>query len=439
MGTFRISRRCFLAGFPAAYAQLAQRKSAPVQQGKPVIDIVHSSTTVTGQKLLYSAQPLRDGAPPSRPPAPAAEEPFLARHFGSNAANSRLPGVLPEGPWKIKWSTALSSEGASVIRAGDRIICQWSGQWRLYDSAGKQMQDRYCGKTPIVIDERSATFQLVTDALGWEVRTLSAGEMVFQNALPYDETYSWPVLFRNGSRMVAFANVQPAFRHGPPPKSSALLQLIELTAPMELDASKLVRNLKRFETLEIAAENSRAAAVNGSVTMAAPDGLLRFDSDLKLTAAFSGKFTPTQISLDESGWACIFVKVDGGRAVWMVTPEGVRVANWQLPKEVDDPIQPPILGYDRRMYLLTKAQLAAVDPQGRLLWTKVVPGGSVGGGVTVNGRVLVTSSTSLLAFTPDGEHTVLRRFDEPVSSPAIITSHREILLSAGKQLHCLAI
>lgn len=406
---------------------------------KTVIDIEHSSAALEGQKVLYSAQPLRDGPMPARPPAPSAEEPSCVRHFGSNAANSRLPGALPDGNWKVKWSAGLPSAGASAIRSGDRIICQWSGEWCLFDSAGKQIQDRYCGKSAIVMDERSQTFQLITDALGWEVRFLSNGEMVFQNALPFDVTYSWPVLFRAGNRMLAFANVQPAFRHGPPPKSSALLQMIELAVPIELDASKLVSNLKRFETLEIAAENSRAAAVNGVVTMAAPDLLMRFDPDLKVAAAFSGTFTPSQISLDESGWACLLVKAGGERALWMVTPEGVRVANWPLPRELDDPIQPPILGYDRRMYLLTRAQLAAIDAQGRTLWTKVVPGGAVGGGVTVNGRVLVTSLTSVLAFAPDGEHTVLHRFEEPVGSPPIITSHHEILLSAGKQLHCLAV
>lgn len=404
-----------------------------------MIDIEHSSALLPAEKVSFTAQPLRDGPMPARPPAPAAEEPFCVRHFGSNAANSRLAGALPEGAWKVKWSAELPSAGASVLRSGERIICQWSGEWRLFDDAGKQLQDQYCGKSAIVIEERTPTFQLITDALGWEVRALATGEMMFQNALPYNETYSWPVLFRAGNRMLAFANVQPAFQHGPQEKSSAVLQMIEFAMPMQLDASKLVRNLKRFETLEIAAENSRAAAVGGMVTMAAPDILVRFDSDLKVAAAFSGKFTPTQISLDESGWACIFVKVDGARALWMVTPEGVRVANWSLPNELDDPIQPPILGYDRRMYLLTRSQLAAVDAQGRLLWMKLVPGGSVGGGVTVNGRVLVTSSTSVLAFAPDGEHVVLHRFEEPVGSPPIITSHHEILLAAGKQLHCLAV
>ena len=404
-----------------------------------MIEIEHSISFLPGKKVEFAAQQLRDGPMPTRAAAAATEAPFCTRHFANNAANSRLSGTLPDGRWQVKWSADLRSQPLSIVRAGDRIVCQWSGEWVLLDDAGKLIREDYCGKSPIVIDPNSRTFQLVTDSLSWQVRRLDSGELAFQNALPYTEDYSWPVLFRNGIRMLAFANVRPAFQHGPPEKGFSLLQMIELGMPLETDAGKLVRNLKRFETLHIGAENSRAAAENGIVTMASPNALVRFDSNLQVAGAFSGTFTPLQIALDEAGWSYLFAKIGASRAIWVVTPEGVRVAQWPMPIEVADLIQPPILGYDRRVYLLTSAQLVALDSQARLLWVKPVPGGSVGAGVTINGQVLVTGSKSLFAFQADGEYKELRKFEEVITTPPTYTSHHEILVGAGKRLHCLAL
>jgi hypothetical protein len=419
---------------------LGQPKVVP--GAKPLIEIQHSVSFLPSEKVNFAVNPLRDGPMPARTPAPAAEAPYCVRHYSSNAANSRLAGVLPEGQWSVKWSAGLRSEPLSIIRSGDRIVCQWSGEWFLFDGNGKQIREGYCGNSPVVIDPNPETFQLITDSLSWEVRRLDSGELAFRNALPYNEDYSWPVLFRAGTRLIAFANVRPAFQHGPREKGSSLLQLLELGMPIETDPGMLVRNLKRFETLQIGAESSRAAAENGFVAMAAPDVLVRFDSNLQVVGAFSGTFTPRQIAIDESDWIYLFatgaVGTGGGKAVWVLTPAGVRVAAWSLPVEVADPIQPPILGYDRRIYLLTSAQLVALDPGARLLWVKPVPGGAVGAGVTIDGRVLVSSSRALLAFQPNGEYRELYKFEDSVTTPPVYTSHHEILVGAGKKLYCLA-
>jgi hypothetical protein len=254
----------------------------------------------------------------------------------------------------------------------------------------------------------------------------------------FNPQYFWPVLYRSGNRMVAFANVEPRFWSNPPEKSSAVLQMSELAVPLQVDPGKLC-SLTRFETLVIAAEDARAAAVNDTVTMAAPDVLMRFDSDLKVVAAFTGRFVPKQISLDEAGWACLFVEVDQRRELWLVTPEGVRVANCPVLADVGDPVQPPLIGYDRRMFVLTKSHLVAIDPHGQTLWTSAVPGSAVGAGVTTNGQVLLTSASSLLAYGPDGQARELFRSSEDITSPPIITSHHEILLCEGKKLHCLEV
>ena len=402
-----------------------------------MIEMRRKVSLLPPQPVPVSPQPLRDGPMAERPAAAAAETPYYSRHYASNALDSRLPGVLGDGEWKTGWSAPTPAELLSIARVDRRIVCQWPGVWRLYASGGKQIQEDYCGQSPIVADPGSKAFQLITATSSWEVRLLETGELAFQNALPYDENYAWPVLFRTGNRMLAFASIRPAFRHGGQEKGSSLLQLMELATPVQTDASKLVQNLTRFESLAIGLENAIAAAEGDVVAVAAQGVLLLFDSSLQVKGAYAGDFAPHQMSLDESKWVYLVVESAGKKALWVVTPDGVRAASSAFPPELGDLVQPPILGFDRKIYLLSASRLAALTPRAQVLWIKEVPGGSTGAGVTVDGRVLVAAGSSVLAFDAAGAHRLLHQFDERITTPPVYTAHHEILVGAGAKLYCL--
>jgi hypothetical protein len=403
-----------------------------------VIDIRRQVSFTPPQQVEVKSEPIRDGSLPPRAPAQAAESAEYVRHFASNAAHSRLPGILSDAKWTVKWSAELPSEPLSLLRSGNSILCQWLGMWRLYDSSGKQVAEDYTGASPVAIDARAGMFQLITDNLSWEARRLDNGDLVFRNALPYNEDYAWPVMFRSGSRMLAFANIKPGFSHEAEEKGSSLIQLIELGSPLQTDPGKLVQNLTRFETLRIAVENSRAAAEKDTIVMAGPDVIASFGSDLSVQRIATGAFTPVQLSLDESGWIHLFVEEQGRKSLWILQPDLTRVTTWGAPQDFGDLLQPPILGYDRRVYLLTRGSLTAIDASAKLLWTRSVPGAAVAGGVTINGQVLVSASSELRAFRPDGESTALHRFDAAITTPATYTSHHEILVGSGHAIYCLA-
>lgn len=402
-----------------------------------MIDIQRQVSFTPAQPVEVKSEPIRDASLPSRGSVQAAESSEYARHFASNAAHSRLPGILPDAKWSVKWSAQLPSEPLSLLRAGQSILCQWMGMWRLYDSSGKQIAEDYCGQSPVVIDARAGMFELITDNLSWEARRLDNGELVFRNALPYSEDYAWPVLFRSGNRMLAFANIKAPFSHEAEEKGSSLIQLIELGSPLETDPGKLVKNLTRFETLRIKVENSRAAADRDTIVMAGPDVIASFGSELSVQRVATGSFTPIQLSLDESGWLHLFVESEGRKALWVLQPDLTRVATWTAPPDFGDLLQPPILGYDRRVYLLTRGALIAIDASGKLAWIRGVPGAAVAAGATINGQVLVSSSSELRAFRPDGESVSLYRFDGAITTPPTYTSHHEILVGAGRTIYCL--
>ena len=308
----------------------------------------------------------------------------------------------------------------------------------VLNGAGHQILEDYSGRSPIAIDGRAKLFQLITSTSSWEVRHLSSGELAFRNALPYDENYSWPVLYRAGSRMLAFADIQPALRHSGQDKGSSLLQLIEVQTPIETDESKLVRNLARFEALQLSVESACAAAQNDTIAIAAAGVLALFDSTLKVTAALSMDFEPLFVSMDEAGWIYLSGASNRNRALWVLNPQGARTAAWTVPPDVADPFQPPILGYDHRVYLLTASQLVALGDRAELRWSKPVPGGALGAGVTVDGRVLVSAANALLAFDPSGGHKELHKFEDRITTPPVYTAHHEIVVGAGNKVYCLA-
>jgi len=402
-----------------------------------VIEIERNVALLPAEPVPVNPHPISDGQMPTRQAAQAEEQPFYARHFASNGAHSRLPGILGAREWKLKWSVELPAEALTIARSSSRILCQCGATWRLLDASGSQIVEDYSGQSPVVIDPKTNLFQLITMTQSWEVRRVDSGEIAFRNALPYDESYSWPVLFRTGNRMIACASMTPQFGHEERKPGFAIIQLIELGMPLDIDAGHRVHNLKRFESLRLNVEDIRVASENDVIAVASRNVLALIDTGLQVKAVLTGSFEPSQLSVDESGWMFLVVSTGGRSFLWILNPEGVRVGTWMMPPTTHAIIQPPILGYDRRIYLCGQTELAALDSQGHVLWTQTIPGESIGAGATIDGRVLLSTKDSVLSYRPDGEHSVLYRFSEPVSTPPVYTSHHEILVGAGSRLVCL--
>jgi hypothetical protein len=418
------------------------RKSAAFVKGGRMTEILRQKTIAEPVPVSYTVRPLTSGAEgATRPAAREAESPTYWRYLGSAAQNSRLPGVFGRRSWRVRWSfPALPSAPATaILRHSDRILLQYLGGWALLDGDGRKVASGQAGRGALAMDPKLGFFYVMTVAGAIEARQLSNGAVQFQNALPYDESYAWPLIVRDGARLIAFGNELPVPSHRPEPPRESIIQLMELAQPLKVDQYKLLQSLKRFESLHVL-DPKLIAAVSGSTIHAAGSNLiLQVSTSLEIQAAYSGDFQPLLVSLDEAGWMYLFAQVKERKSVMVLTPDGREVLAIPLSHEDENLELPPLVGYDHRIYLVTSEHVIAHSQDGKLLWRQFVPGRIAGAGVTVDGIVLVSAGSQVQAIHPDGSVAPVFRFEgEEIVSPPVYTSDHDLLVSTRKQVYCLS-
>ncbi|MCK6556315.1 hypothetical protein L6Q96_17305 [Candidatus Binatia bacterium] len=404
-------------------------------------DILRQKNLGVPQPEPYAAQPLADSGAAARAPHTAPEADAYVRFLASPALNARLPGRLDAGKWAVRWRYIADPPAptVAVLRAGDRVLVHAGGAWVLLNRDGVRIARGASGRGALFIDSGSATFYALTPASALEARQLSDGDLRFQNALPYSESFAWPLIVADAVRLVAMANQLPMMSHQLRRPDTSVVQLIELGSPLVVDEFKLLQSLTRFEALQIRDPELRFAAAGDLIAAAGRNLLLFLSTNLELKAAYIAEFQPVLMSMDEAGWVYPIVQTADGRALWVVTPEGKRVLRIALPGDAGNLVQPPVVGYDHRIYLLTKEAVTVYSPTGELLWRTPVPGGIVGGGITLNGMLLVTAGAAISALDPAGKLERLYRLDgESITTPPVYTAHREILVGTTRGVVALA-
>ncbi len=405
-------------------------------------EILRQKSIAEPEPIKYQVQPLTTAQESEkRAPFQAPEDSAYWRYLGSAAQNSRLQGVLGNRSWQIRWSyPALPSTPATaILRKGNRILTQYQGGWTLLDAHGTRIASGTAGRGALSMDPHTNLFYLFSKAGAVEARQVTDGELQFQSALPYDESYAWPLVFRDSVRLVAFGNEMPVPSHQPVPPREAIVQLVQIGSPVQVDRFKLLKSVTRFESLHVLDPKLIAAASGDTVYAAGKNLVLLLSTALEVKAAYSGQFEPLLMSVDESGWMYIFAGMNGRRAVVVITPEGKQVQTILLNHEDESLELPPIVGYDHRIYLLTSASVVAYSPEGRLLWRRSMPGRIAGAGVTLDGTVLVTAGSQVSAVHPDGGLFPIFRFEgEELVTPPVYTSDHEILAGTRTHVYCLS-
>lgn len=404
-------------------------------------DILRQKNLGVPQPEPYAAQPLVDGGGTARAPHAAPEADAYVRFLASPALNARLPARLAAGKWTVRWryTSDPPAPAVAVLRAGDRVLVHAGGAWVLLNRDGVLIARGASGRGALFIDAGAGIFYALTPASALEARQLSDGDLRFQNALPYSESFAWPLIAADAARLVAMANQLPMMSHQLRRPDTSVVQLIELGSPLVVDEFKLLQSLTRFEALQIRDPELRFAAAGDLIAAVGNNLILFLSTGLDLKAAYSADFQPVLISLDESGWLYLIVQTADGRALWIVTPEGKRVLRVPLPGDTGNLVQPPVVGYDHRIYLLTKEAVTGYSPTGERLWRTPVPGGIAGGGVTLDGMLLVTAGADIAAIDPAGKLERLYRIEgESITTPPVYTAHREVLLGTTRGVVALA-
>ncbi len=404
-----------------------------------MIEVVRRIDLEERQRIELAGTPIEAarGAPP--PAAAPRAEAGCPRRYCTPELNSRLPATLPAGPWKVRWQAMLNETFApdTVVQQADRILTQGGGLWQLFDTAGKELQQgRYSGSA-VVLDAERSLFYAVNRSSSLAAYRLSTGEAAFLADPTYGDVFVRPYLARRGDRLVVVGVETEGFPHRPKPPNRSLAEYIQFDHPPQVHPYGLLLPTGQGQ-LEFRTAKLEAAMAGDTLVLAIPSRVYLADISLHVRRALDGDFQALLMSLDEAGRIYLVALVGEEKVLWVVTPEGKRLVSLTLKPEHQTVIAPPIVGYDHRIYLLTRSLVVALDAEGKLLWERAAGGAVAGAGVAADHRLLVAAGEELAVFDPDGERRLLYRFrGEPLVTPPVLTAGGEILLASARRLYCL--
>lgn len=425
---------------PGAAPALVPASAAPAQaaRSKPVLTIQRQVSLMAPVDVPYTARPLQDAAFAARPraePQPAG----VSRFLGSAAQNARQPVPLREGAWALRWSQPLKVDGAPapILELREHIVVQ-AGDWVLFGADGTRIASGAMGRSALTGDSAGGLFYLVDGAEQLQARAADSGALQFRWPVAMGEGFSYPLLTRAGARFLVAGIEHDLFGHPTLPATHGRLYLLDV-GEVGTDESKMLRTAKRSETLRIG-EPRMLVAMAGERSLLATRGRLTVVSgELQVEAVFeTDDFEPQLLSADEAGYMHLVAGRGSARLLWVVSPAGLRVAQAELSPTLGPLGAPPVIGYDRRIFVWGSTRLQAYTPDAKPLWDWQCPEGIAGVGVSTNDQLLLACGSEVRAIDSAGKARTLFRFDgETIVGPPVLAANGDLLVATRTRLHRL--
>jgi hypothetical protein len=323
---------------------------------------------------------------------------------------------------------------AAVLLSNNRILVQRGGGWTLFDRTGKQLAEESAGAAAMTLDQRAGQFYCLGSGNSLRAHALEDGELRFTVPLGYNEAFAWPLLFRSGKRLVAVGTEQKMFSPKNYPATRALIQIIEVGSPARLSPYKVLVSIDAQQDMIFKNPNLLPVASGEMIWAVLPNLLVRTSASQEIAGAWSDSFDPVFASADESGWLHLIAAVAERRELWVVTPDGHRTVQLELPAELRELQGPPAIGYDHRIYLWTAQTVAAFSPEGKHLWDAPIPGPIRGLSVTADGRLIVTAGRHVYGIDALGKSSRLLEIGEPATTPPVMTADGDLVVGGSKKL-----
>ncbi|MEK7404891.1 MAG: PQQ-binding-like beta-propeller repeat protein [Acidobacteriota bacterium] len=423
-------------------ARKAGPRRGPAAGGKTVIEVTRQIDLTEPQEVTLTGALIEPGTPSPLSRAALPAEPGCPRRYCTAELNSRLPASLPGGDWRIKWQASLNPAlpPAAIIAGADRVVTQGAGLWQLFDAAGKELAQGRLGFGEVVLDPRHRLFYALHRSNMLTAHQMSDGAAAFRTSPAYGDIFRRPFLGRAGNRLLLVGVERQIPAMPPRPPTRSLVEFIEFSEPPKVHANGLLFSVTRRGRLDLGTAKLIAAMRGETFLLAVPGRIYLADISLNVQRAFDAEFEPLLMSLDESGRIYLVVSIgEEQKALWVLSPEGKRLGAFALKPEHQALVAPPIVGYDHRIYLLTRALVVALDAEGKLLWERPAGGAAAGAGVTVDDRLLVSAGEEIAVFDANGERRMLYRFrGQPLLTPPVLTAAGEILVASAQRLYCLA-
>lgn len=431
------------------------------QQGRPSVDVATDTTSNShmeaggrGMQILHRApngdidtidvavKDIRQGNGATIPAAlpDAGRREALIQHINTEQ-NSRLDAPLPAASrWTKRWSKPLRERNIPrhVLQSGDRIVVE-SPVWELFDLSGKQLWALAAGISPLVLDPEHGHIYFA-DANGMlRACRLTDGREVFSTMPLFADEFVRPYLKRSGNRLVIAGverDLDPEKRVRP---ARSIIELVDLGTSPEVSATGLLVSARNVSSLIFPSTSLVVAGAGDSLVVAIEDHITIVDGDLKIAAAYRGKFLPRSISLDEARRIYLVVTTEtGGLALWIISPQGELLRSIELPADLASIDAPPAIGYDHSIYLRMAGGIVAFAATGEKLWEYRPTAPVVGLAVTSDDRLLVSSGSDLSIIDRAGTPTIIQSFPgERIATAAVITATGDIVVATECKLHIL--
>ncbi len=362
--------------------------------------------------------PIRSVAPESLPPATPDPAGLYYRPFGNHGQTSRAPRPLPKGAWALQWKADLDPAFTPTfaMEGKDRILVQ-SGEWRLFDRAGKPIARNRAGAAPMTIDTHIGMFYY-TDADSYlRACRLTTGEPFFKYLPAYGDAFTRIQIARYRTRMAVVGTERALDPHRVRNPERSLIEVNELGLPPKVDDLGFLTSLVPVGVMRIQNPQMVAASSDTMIAGATQGALYIVDWNVQLKAVLESALTPQSLSIDEAQRIYLLGSAGATVSLWLLKADGSRLYAFDLPPNSELPNTPPIVGYDHTAYLLSGHRIFAVGSSGKQLWTATAPRKPAGAVVTPNGLLIVTEGSEVVAYDAKGARTVLFHGDAFLTPP----------------------
>lgn len=372
-------------------------------------------------------------------PAQVPSEGAVTRVFANAGQNSRLPQPLATGAWRMRWQTTLHRDlrAVAVLPASDRILVQGEGLWQLFDGEGKSIHTGRYWPATLTVDPERALFYSAGLAGEITALRLDDGEQAYYFTLTFGKAYARTLIARAGSRLL-FLSVEQALDPGAKVKpDTSMVESLELPATPLLDDFSGAARVTPIGHLFRRSRLLRGALGGETLVLAARNALYFANLDLKIQRAFAAEFAPVALSVDEEARAYLLADTSSGRALWIVTPDGERTTATALPEEAAGADDPPVIGYDHRVYIRGSDRVYAYSPAGELLWRSARGPKAAGMAITANDRLLLAAGNLVFWLDSAGRAHGIRAVDnERLQTAPVLTGDGKLLVAGRSHLFC---
>lgn len=416
-------------------------------QKKPEAAVSESFFEVMpGDPLPLNVTPsaIRDASNPGSPPpraTPSGNPAWFVRSCAGDELNSRLAAPLPPGDWTVsrKSPITLAYNPRALLLAPDRLLAVSDESWELFDRGGLSLASAVIRAGALAIDASRSEF-LGTNLDGFVTAwKLADGSESFGLSTLFAQRVRRDLITRVGERIL-LASVE-TFR---PPHSDvrpnlSLIELYDPGNPPQRDSSKLLVSAKLAANLMRRTTSMLVARRAENLVVCDKDWIYHLTPDLSIRSALQAEFTPLRLSLDEAGRAYLVVSTTQGAELWVVPHDGQRTVRASIPLELREPLVPPIVAHDHRIFIAAGDRVAAFHPDGKPAWERALSR-VAGAVISADDQLLVSAGAELLAFDSDGRARVLCAFDgDLLRTPAVIDDTGAIFVASAGRLYQLSV